>query len=60
MRKFATDRRGVTSLEYALLAAALAVVLLQVLQVPAQSIGDVVTSLLASTGGASGGGGSRN
>jgi Flp pilus assembly pilin Flp len=54
MPKFLTDRRAVTSLEYALVAAAIGIVLLNVLQVPAESLASVIASVLAgsSDGGA--------
>jgi Flp pilus assembly pilin Flp len=41
MRKMLSDRRGVTSIEYGLLAAALAMALLAVLRMPAESLGQV-------------------
>jgi Flp pilus assembly pilin Flp len=46
-----TDRRSVTSLEYALLAAAIALVLFEVMQVPAQALSDVIQQLFGGSGG---------
>ncbi len=50
MLKVLTNRRGTTSLEYAVLAAVLGVMLIQVLQVPAQSIGDLIATVLGGGG----------
>jgi Flp pilus assembly pilin Flp len=49
--KIITDRRAVTSLEYALIAGALALVLVEVLQVPMQLVGDLVSHAVASLNG---------
>jgi hypothetical protein len=46
-----TDRRAVSSFEYALLAGALAFVFFEVLQMPAEALGNVITGLLAGVGG---------
>jgi Flp pilus assembly pilin Flp len=54
MPNFLTDRRGTSSLEYAVLAAVLGFVLIQVLQVPAQSIANLVASVLGGDGGGAG------
>jgi Flp pilus assembly pilin Flp len=54
MPKFWMDRRGVTSLEYGLLAAALALSLIAALRVLASQLGTVVTQLLATHAGGSG------
>jgi Flp pilus assembly pilin Flp len=51
-----TDRRAVTSFEYALLAGALALVLFEVMQMPAEALGNVVTSLFMGVGGQGPGG----
>jgi Flp pilus assembly pilin Flp len=46
-----TDRRAVTSFEYALLAGALAFVLFEVMQMPAEALGSIITGLYAGVGG---------
>jgi Flp pilus assembly pilin Flp len=51
-----TDRRAVTSFEYALLAGALAFVFFEVLQMPADALANVITGLLAGVGGHGAGG----
>ncbi len=51
MSRMVRDRRGVTSLEYALVAGAIALVLFEVLQVPANDISEFVGRLLAAWGG---------
>jgi Flp pilus assembly pilin Flp len=60
MPKFLTDRRATSSLEYAVLAAVLGVMLIQVLRVPAQTIADVLANVLGSGGLGGGGGGSQH
>jgi Flp pilus assembly pilin Flp len=45
--KFLKDRRSVTALEYALLGAALALVLVTVLRLPAENLASEVTRLVA-------------
>ncbi len=55
MPRLLIDRRGVTSLEYALLAAAIALVLFEVLQAPADALGDLLGSLFSGPGGHTGG-----
>ena len=50
MPKLLTDRRGVTSIEYALLAASIALVLFEVLQVPAEALGSVFVQLFEGFG----------
>ncbi|MEJ0045447.1 MAG: hypothetical protein WDN04_04375 [Rhodospirillales bacterium] len=44
------ERRGVTTFEYALVAAALALVLFEVMRAPAQAIGAVVGHLFGGAG----------
>jgi Flp pilus assembly pilin Flp len=51
MPKFLADRRATSSLEYAVLAAVLGIMLIQVLQVPAQSIATVLSGLFGGDGG---------
>ena len=51
MVTFFADRRSSTSFEYALLAAAIGLVLFEVLQVPAQALGDVLGQLFKGAGG---------
>jgi Flp pilus assembly pilin Flp len=46
MFKFLKDRRGVTALEYALLGAAIGLVLVTVLRLPAEKLADEVESLV--------------
>jgi Flp pilus assembly pilin Flp len=54
MPKFLNDRRATSSLEYAVLAAVLGIMLIQVLQVPVQSIADLLASVIGGGGGGSG------
>jgi pilus assembly protein Flp/PilA len=54
MPKFWMDRRGVTSLEYGLLAGALALSLIAALRVLAGELGTVISQMLASHSGGSG------
>jgi Flp pilus assembly pilin Flp len=56
MLRLLTDRRGVTSLEYALLAGAIALVLFEVLQAPANALGDLLAQMFSGPGGHTGGG----
>jgi len=51
MSKLLVASRGSTSIEYALLAAAIAVVLFEVLQVPAHVLGEVLSHMLGGAGG---------
>jgi Flp pilus assembly pilin Flp len=51
MSKLLADRRASTSIEYALLAAAIAVVLFEVLQVPARVLSDVLAQMFSGAGG---------
>ena len=51
MPRLFTDRRAVTSLEYALLAGAIALVLFEVLQAPANALGALLTQLFSGPGG---------
>jgi Flp pilus assembly pilin Flp len=51
MRKFLTDRRGITSLEYAVVAASMAIVLIEVLQVPLQALANALGSVFGGGGG---------
>lgn len=52
MPKIFADRRGVTSVEYALMAGAIALVLVEVLQVPMQLAGDYAAQVFNSLHGA--------
>jgi Flp pilus assembly pilin Flp len=51
MSKLLACRRATTSIEYALLAAAIAVVLFEVMQVPAQVLGQVLSQMIGGSGG---------
>jgi Flp pilus assembly pilin Flp len=51
MRRLLKDRGGGTTLEYALLAAAIALVLVEVMQVPMHALGEIITNLFQSAGG---------
>jgi Flp pilus assembly pilin Flp len=51
MPKFWTDRRGVSSLEYSLLAGALALSLVAALRVLASQLGAALSQLFATHGG---------
>jgi Flp pilus assembly pilin Flp len=50
-----TDRRAVTSFEYALLAGAIALVLFEVLQAPANALTSLLGELFSGPGGHGGG-----
>ena len=54
MRKLLTDRRAVSSFEYAMLAAAIGLVLVQVLQVPADALMSVLSNFFGTSGGGMG------
>jgi Flp pilus assembly pilin Flp len=56
MPKILAERRAVSSLEYALVAAALALVLFEVMQAPAHALGEAINTLFAGPGGRSSGG----
>ena len=51
MLKVSFDRSAVTSIEYAMVAGALAFVLFEVMQMPAEALANVVTGLFAGVGG---------
>ena len=51
MRRFLQDRRAVSSFEYALLAATIGLVLLEVLQTPAESNGNAIMNFYHAWGG---------
>ena len=51
LRRLLTDRRAVTSFEYALLAGAIALVLFEVLQAPADALGSVLSQMFSGPGG---------
>jgi Flp pilus assembly pilin Flp len=51
MPKILANRRAVTSLEYALVAGALALVLFEVMQAPAHALGEVISHLFGSPAG---------
>jgi Flp pilus assembly pilin Flp len=51
MLKVLLDRRAVTSIEYAMVAGALAFVLFEVMQAPAHALGAVLENLFGGAGG---------
>jgi Flp pilus assembly pilin Flp len=53
--KLLSDRRAVTSFEYALLAGAIALVLFEVLQAPADALSGVLSQMFSGPGGHGGG-----
>jgi len=55
LRRLLSDRRAVTSFEYALLAGAIALVLFEVLQAPADALSGLLGQLFSGPGGHTGG-----
>ena len=56
MLKVLLDRRAVTSIEYAMVAAALALVLFEVMQAPAHALGTLFNHVLGDSGSHAAGG----